>query len=144
MVPTFQSSDLYKISQNYKHFFERNFPFCDEIVDIIPLVGVHYSDRWDFLKSLIYVTSKGYYFTYDDVFGQKAIHDLKASQPYESFLEGALKCMYPFAYEVEKEITLKALFKILSLGYVYVAKVGDKFAFSFSHYPASIYNCQDN
>jgi hypothetical protein len=144
MAPTFKSMNMYEIHQKYKHFSERNFPFCDEIIDIFPIAGVNYSDRWDFLKSLVYLTSKGYYFTYDDVFGQKAIHDPKTSQPYESFLEGALKCMYPYAYEVEREITLKALIKILSLGYVYVNKRGDKYSFTFSNYPAFIYNCQDN
>ena len=128
----FKRMSLYEIRQTYKHFTERNVPFEDEIIDIIPQTGVSYSERWDFLKSLVYVTSKGYYFTYEDVFGNNAHHDPKEHQPYEIFLEGALKCVYPYAFNAEVSSTLNTLFKILSLGKISVGKYDGKYSFTFT------------
>lgn len=126
------------IRSKYRHFTERRIPFEDTIVDVLAPDNVPYSERWDFLKSIYLITSKGYYIRYDDICGPFSHCDVD-EQPYDIFLEGAIKCAYCYAYNAEIEMTLNYIRKILSAGKICVSSyyrnrqvVEGHFKFSFT------------
>lgn len=134
----------------YKHFTKRKMPFEDEIVDVVASSNVNYSDRWEFLKSINLITSKGYYLTYSDICGENAFCDPE-TQPYDVFLEGAIKCAYPYAFNSEIDSTLRFIKDILSKGKISVSKIErgphvGKYSFDFTlpWYSWISSECRDN
>ena len=109
-----------EIRKRYKHFSERKMPFEDSIEEVLASDRYYYSDRWNFLKSIYLITSKGYYLTYNDICGSHS-HCEDLEQPYDVFLDGVIKCAYCYAFNVEMEETLHYIRKLLSVGKICVS-----------------------
>ncbi len=127
-----------KLSKKYKHFTQRDFPFEDTIIDVYASDNVPYSERWDFLKSIFLITSKGYYLRYKDICGPYS-HCDEDTQPYDVFLKGAVECAYCYAFNAEIDETLNYIKKILSAGKICVCRYYSKhqvieghFSFNFT------------
>lgn len=72
----------------YKHISLRTYPFEDDIVDVLPCIGLYYSeDYWT--DNLFFITRKGYYFTKSDILDSHWESD--DEQPYAEFLIGITK-----------------------------------------------------
>ena len=108
-----------EVRKKYKHFTERKMPFEDHIVEVLASDNIFYSDRWNFLKSIYLITSKGYYLTYNDICGPNS-HCVDEEQPYDVFLDGVIKCAYCYAFNVELEEALHYIRKLLSVGKICV------------------------
>ena len=108
-----------EVRKKYKHFTERRMPFEDNIVEVLASKNINYSYRWDFLKSIYLITSKGYYLTYKDICGPNS-HCQDEEQPYDVFLDGVIKCAYCYAFNVELEETLHYIHRLLSIGKICV------------------------
>lgn len=120
-----------KVHLKYRHFSECNIPFEDTIKEILPSNRYPYSDRWNFLKSIYLITSKGYYLNYRDICNNNNLN-YDDEQPYSIFLEGAVECAYSFAYTEEMEATLSFIRGILSKGKLTVTYYKGKYGFLFS------------
>ena len=108
-----------EIKKRYKHVSEHIMPFECDIVDVIPQEGTDFSERWTFLKSLFYITNDGYYFQYGDVVPYSVKVDQEGN-PFDIYLDGVLRCAYPYAYTSSPSVTTGFIKLILSKGRVYV------------------------
>ncbi len=108
-----------EIQKKYKHVSEHTMPFECNIVDVIPQEGTDFSERWTFLKSLFYITDDGYYFQYCDVV-PNSVNVKQEGDPFDVYLDGALRCAYPYAYTSSPGVTTSFIKLILSKGHVYV------------------------
>ena len=108
-----------EIQKKYKHVSEHAMPFECNIVDVIPQAGTDFSERWTFLKSLFYITDDGYYFQYSDVV-PNSVNVKQEGDPFDVYLDGALRCAYPYAYTSSPGVTTGFINLILSKGKVYV------------------------
>lgn len=107
------------IKKRFKHVSEHTLPFECDVIDVIPQEGTDFSERWTFLKSLFYITDDGYYFQYSDV----VPHSVNVKQeggPFDVYLNGVLRCAYPYAYTSSPGVTIGLIKLILSKGRVYV------------------------
>lgn len=105
------------LKSSYKHFSSRNFPFEDEIVEVIPPNGIAYSDRDTWLQNLYLLTSKGYYIQVNEFFGDNVVPmDYDEEQPYARFLRGVLDIAYVYAYNSEISETLSLIKRLLKEG----------------------------
>lgn len=110
-----------EIDVKYRNVSQHQLPFETEIIEIIPQKGINFSDRWKFLKGLFFIVKEGYYFQYTDVC--HGIIDLdQDGQPFDIFLDGAIRCAYSYAFTSSVESTIAFLMGILSEGRIFIGK----------------------
>ena len=105
----------------YQHVSNHAMPFETTIVDIIPQDGTEFSNRWEFLKGLFFITDDNYFFQYDDVC-KGSVNIEQDGQPYDIFLSGALRCAYSYAFCSTVSGTTALLMRILSEGILRIGK----------------------
>lgn len=110
-----------EIDVKYRHVSTHVMPFETIVVEVLPQKGINFSDRWQFLKGLFFIIKDGYYFQYNDVC--HGIVDLdQGGQPFDIFLDGAIRCSYSDAFTSSPESTVDFLKNILSRGKVHIFK----------------------
>lgn len=120
-----------------KHFSERKIPFEDKIVDIAEAENIPYWNRKEWIENLSFVLKKGYYIRYKDFYSANTHYDEEDNQPFAVYLDGVLKIAYVYAFNSDKEDTIKLILEILSKGIICTTKyirgkhIG-KYHFSFS------------
>lgn len=108
-----------EINAKYRHVSQHQLPFETEIIEIIPQKGINFSDRWKFLKGLFFVVKEGYFFQYTDVCHGIIDFD-QDGQPFDIFLDGAIRCAYSYAFTSSVESTIAFLMGILSEGKLFI------------------------
>ena len=111
-----------EMKSRYRHFSQRNFPFEDEIIDVIPSENVMYSDRKEWVTNLYLLMSKGYYIKCTEFFGPSTVPVSEEELPYQYFLRGELDLTYCIAYGNEIEDALQYIKNILARGKIIVSK----------------------
>lgn len=107
------------IKRKYRHVSMHEMPFETKVLEVIPQEGTVYSNRWEFLKGLFFIVEDNYYFTYNDVCLNR-IELQQEGQPYDIFLDGALRCTYPHAFSSSSSSTVNFVKSILSKGKIYI------------------------
>ena len=104
-----------ELDKKYKHISLRNYPFEDEIVDVLCTKYLFYSeDYWE--DNLFFITKKGYYFTNDDILKNSAWKS-SDNQPCAEFLIGIIKIVRVIKYNEESiSRLLKLILHIASQG----------------------------
>ncbi len=111
-----------EIEAKYLHISKHSLPCEGPIKEIIPQKGTDlFKDTWKFLKGLFYITKDGYYFQYNDVCHGN-INLNQEGQPYDLFLDGALRCAYSYSLTTSAFGVIEFLMGIISKGNVYVGK----------------------
>lgn len=111
-----------EIEAKFMHISKHSLPFEGPVKDIIPQKGTDlFKDTWKFLKGLFYVTKDGYYFQYNDVCHGN-INLNQEGQPYDLFLDGALRCAYSYSLTTSAFGVIEFLMGIISKGNFYVGK----------------------
>lgn len=110
-----------EIEAKYRHVSQHQLPFETEVNKIIPQKGISFSDRWKFLKGSFFIVKEGYYFQYTDVC-HGLIETDQDGQPYDLFLDGAIRCAYSYAFTSSVESTIAFLMGILSKGRIFIGK----------------------
>lgn len=111
------------IKEKYKHISERNFPFEDNITEVYVEERVNFSNRTDFLHSLYFVTSKGYYFKYSDTKEPNSYINSSECHPFQKFLDGILDAAWVLAYHSNPENIKRFIMRNLEEGMLHCRKV---------------------
>ncbi len=111
-----------EIEAKFMHISKHSLPFEGPVKDIIPQKGTDlFKDTWKFLKGLFYITKDGYYFQYNDVcHGNIDLN--QEGQPYDLFLDGALRCAYSYSLTTSAFGVIEFIMGIISKGNIYVGK----------------------
>lgn len=111
-----------EIEAKFMHISKHSLPYEGPIKEIIPQKGTDsFKDTWKFLKGLFYVTRDGYYFQYNDVCHGN-INLNQDGQPYDLFLDGALRCAYSYSLTTSAFGVIEFIMGIISKGNIYVGK----------------------
>lgn len=125
---------IQEVQAKYLHISKHTLPFETKIVNVIPQDGINFSDRWKFLKGLFYIVEDGYYFQYDDVCSGTIKID-QEGQPFDLFLDGALRCAYSYSFCSSISETTAFLISIITEGFLCISKNQyDNLIFTFVNY----------
>lgn len=111
------------IDKKYTHISRRNIPFEDTIIEVYAKAGVEFSKRYEFLHTLYFVTSKGYYFKYSDLIEPIAYNDANEDYPFQQFLNGILDAAWVLAYHSNPDDIIRFIKRNLESGMLHCRKV---------------------
>ena len=110
-----------ELDKQYRHISLRNYPFEDNIVNVIPTKGLYYSEDY-YLDHLFFITEKGYYFTNEDILGNDSVWSKDDHQPYAEFLKGIIKISKIVSFNEEFEELPKFILSIMKHGKISATK----------------------
>ena len=112
------------MDERFTHFSYRKVPFEDTITNIYIKKGIAFSDRTDFLHNLYFVTSKGYYFKYQDFKEPTSYCDYQSafSKPFIKYLDGILDAAWVLAFHSTPESIIKFILRNLKEGMISCGK----------------------
>ena len=112
------------MDERFTHFSYRKVPFEDTITNIYIKKGIAFSDRTDFLHNLYFVTSKGYYFKYQDFKEPTSYCDCQSafSKPFIKYLDGILDAAWVLAFNSTPEAIIQFILRNLKEGKISCGK----------------------
>lgn len=110
-----------EIEEKYHHISRHSFPFECVVVKVIPQKGHPFSERWDFLSNLFFITDDEFFFQYTDIC-KGDISTNQDGQPFDILLDGVLRYVYSFAYTSSSERITGYLLALLSEGKIFGGK----------------------
>lgn len=112
------------MDKKYIHFSYRNTPFEDTITAVYAKVGTIKfccSDPYEFLHSLYFVTSKGYYIKYED-FAKSMAYQNNGDFPFIKYLNGIIEAAKVLLYHASADKIVRFIASNMNEGMLYCTK----------------------